>query len=224
MEKENGNICLIKEHEFYIMEYGVSNELTKYEKIKRTVRMRQNMDVFTVCPEYETEHFKIRKLEAGDVEGLFPCYSDPEAARYFNGDCCGDNFYYTDKEKLRECVEYWLSRYEARDFVRWSVLDKETGLLIGTLEVCPSLKYAVDGRKMGILRIDLKSEYERWPVLKELMDVLICHIYEDLEVASIIMKIQKDAGERQKLIKEYQFVDAKEECNISLEDYYIRYC
>ena len=103
-------------------------------------------------------------------------------------------------------------------------ISKETGLLIGTLEVCPSLKYAVDGRKMGILRIDLKSEYERWPVLKELMDVLICHIYEDLEVASIIMKIQKDAGERQKLIKEYQFVDAKEECNISLEDYYIRYC
>jgi len=206
------------------MGYGVSNELTKYEKIKRTVRMSQNMDVFTVCPEYETEHFKIRKWEAEDVEGLFPCYSDPEAARYFNGDCCGDDFYYTDKEKFRECVEYWLSRYEARDFVRWSVLDKETGLLIGTLEVCPSLKYAVDGRKMGILRIDLKSEYERWPVLKELMDVLICHIYEDLEVASIIMKIQKDAGERQKLIKEYQFVDAKEECNISLEDYYIRYC
>ena len=181
------------------------------------------MDVFTVCPEYETEHFKIRKLEAGDVEGLFPCYSDPEAARYFNGDCCGDDFYYTDKEKFRECVEYWLSRYGARDFVRWSVLDKETGLLIGTLEVCPSLKYAVDGRKMGILRIDLKSEYERWPVLRELMDVLICHIYEDLEVASIIMKIQKDAGERQKLIRKYQFVSAKEECNIGLSDYYVRY-
>lgn len=224
MEKENENICLIKEHKFCIMGYGISSKLTKYEKIKRTVRMRQNMDVFTVCPEYETEHFKIRKLGAGDAEGLFPCYSDPEAARYFNGDCCGDDFYYTDKEKFRECVEYWLSRYEARDFVRWSVLDKETGLLIGTLEICPSLKYTVDGRKMGILRIDLKSEYERWPVLKELMDVLICHIYEDLEVASIIMKIQKDAGERQKLIKEYQFVDAKEECNISLEDYYIRYC
>ena len=186
--------------------------------------MGQNMDVFTVCPEYKTEHFKIRKLGAGDAEGLFPCYSDLEAARYFNGDCCGDDFYYTDKEKFRGCVEYWLSRYEARDFVRWSVLDKETGLLIGTLEVCPSLKYAVDGRKMGILRIDLKSEYERWLVLKELMDVLIWHIYEDFEVASIIMKIQKDAGERQKLIKEYQFVDAKEECNISLEDYYIRYC
>ena len=168
MEKENGNICLIKEHEFYIMGYGVSNELTKYEKIKRTVRMRQNMDVFTVCPEYETEHFKIRKLEAGDVEGLFPCYSDPEAARYFNGDCCGDDFYYTDKEKFRECVEYWLSRYEARDFVRWSIFDKGTGLLVGTIEVCPSLKYAVDGKMMGILRIDLRSKYEKQAVLEEI--------------------------------------------------------
>ena len=76
------------------MGYGVSNELTKYEKIKKTVRMGQNMDVFTICPEYKTEHFKIRKLEAGDAEGLFPCYSDPEAARYFNGDCCGDAYPY----------------------------------------------------------------------------------------------------------------------------------
>lgn len=186
--------------------------------------MGANMDVFTVCPEYKTEHFKIRKLEAGDAEGLFSCYSDPEAARFFNGDCCGDDFYYTDKDKFRGCVEYWLSRYEARDFVRWSIQDKDKKKLIGMIEVCPSLKYAVDGKMMGILRIDLKSEYEQWPVLKELMDILVCHIYEEFEVTSIIMKIQKDAGERQKLIKKYQFVAAKEECNISLEDYYIRYC
>ena len=214
---------MIKEREFGIMGYDVSNELTKYEKIKRTVRMRQNMDVFTVCPEYETEHFKIRKLEAGDVEGLFPCYSDPEAARYFNGDCCGDDFYYTDKEKFRGCVEYWLSRYEARDFIRWSVLDKGTGFLIGTIEVCPSLKYAVDGKQMGILRIDLRSKYEKQAVLEELMDILMVNIYEDFQVASVIMKIQKEAEERQKLIKKYQFVSAKEECNIGLSDYYVRY-
>ena len=181
------------------------------------------MNAFSVCPEYETEHFKIRKLKAEDADELFLCYSDPEAARFFNGDCCGDDFYYTDKDKFQECVKYWLSRYEARDFVRWSIQDKDTKSLIGTVEVCPSLKYAVDGKMMGILRIDLKSEYEYWTVLKELMDVLVCHIYEDFEVVSIIMKIQKDAAGRQKLLKEYQFVNAKEECNISLENYYIRY-
>ncbi len=76
---------------------------------------------------------------------------------------------------------------------------------------------------MGILRIDLRSDYERQEILNELLDVLIKHVYEDFRIASLIMKIQKEAGERQKLIQEYQFVDAKEECNISLEDYYIRY-
>lgn len=182
------------------------------------------MNVFIVCPVYETEHFRIRKLEKEDAEGLFACYSDREAARFFNGDCCGDDFYYTDRNKFRECVEYWLSRYEAQDFVRWSIQDKDRQVLIGTIEVCPSLKYAVDGKRIGILRIDLKSGYEKWEVLKELMDVLVDNIYEDFNVASIIIKIQKDAEERQKLIKRYQFVAAKDECNISLNDYYIRYC
>lgn len=181
------------------------------------------MDVFTTCPAYETEHFRIQKLELRDAEELFSCYSDPDAARFFNGDCCGDDFYYTDKDKFRECVEYWLSRYEAGDFVRWSIQDKEKKSLIGTIEVCPSLKYAVDGKMMGILRIDLKSEYEKQAVLEELMDILMVHIYEDFQVVSVIMKIQKEAEERQKLIRKYQFVSAKEECNIAFSDYYVSY-
>lgn len=180
-------------------------------------------NAFSVCPEYETGHFKIRKLKAEDADELFLCYSDPEAAFFFNGDCCGDDFYYTDKDKFRECVEYWLSRYEARDFVRWSIFDKGTGLLVGTIEVCPSLKYAVDGKMMGILRIDLRSKYEKQAVLEELMDILMVNIYEDFQVASVIMKIQKEAEERQKLIKKYQFVSAKEECNIGFSDYYVSY-
>ena len=181
------------------------------------------MNVFSVCPEYETAHFKIRKLKVEDADELFLCYSDPEAARFFNGDCCGDDFYYTDKDRFQECVEYWLSRYEAQDFVRWSIQDKEKKSLIGTVELCPSLKYAVDGKMMGILRIDLKSEYEKQAVLEELVDILMVHIYEDFQVASVIMKIQKEAEERQKLIKKYQFISAKEECNIGLSDYYVRY-
>ena len=76
---------------------------------------------------------------------------------------------------------------------------------------------------MGILRIGLKSEYERHEVINELMDILIEYAYNDFQITSLLMKIQKDAVERQKLIKTYQFVTAKDECNISFEDYYIRY-
>ncbi len=45
--------------------------------------------------------------------------------------------------------------------------------------------------------------------MKKLMNVLICHVYEDFQVASVIMKIQEDAVDRQKLIEAYPFVTAK---------------
>ena len=70
------------------------------------------MNPFLDCPVYETEHFIIRKLKREDAEALFSCYSDPDAARFFNGDCCEDDFYYTDLEKFKGCVEFWLERYE----------------------------------------------------------------------------------------------------------------
>ena len=181
------------------------------------------MNPFLDCPVYETEHFIIRKLKREDAEALFSCYSDSDAARFFNGDCCEDDFYYTDLEKFKGCVEFWLERYEVQDFVRWSIFEKATDYLIGTIEICPSLKYAADGKRMGILRIDLKSEYERQEVLNELMSILIEHAYDDFQVSSLLMKIQKDAEERKTLVKTYQFVTAKDECNISFEDYYIRY-
>lgn len=72
-------------------------------------------DVFQNCPTYQSERFEIRKMEMKDAHGLFQCYSNPQAARYFNGDCCGDDFYYTDYEKFLECMKFWESRYQVVD-------------------------------------------------------------------------------------------------------------
>lgn len=69
--------------------------------------------VFEQCPTYQSEHFRIRKMEMEDAQGLFKCYSNPQAAQYFNGDCCGDDFYYTDFVRFVECMELWESRYIA---------------------------------------------------------------------------------------------------------------
>ena len=40
----------------------------------------EEAEVFENCPEYQSEHFQLRKMEMQDVEGLFQCYSNPEAA------------------------------------------------------------------------------------------------------------------------------------------------
>ena len=154
-------------------------------------------DVFQNCPTYQSERFEIRKMEMKDAHGLFQCYSNPQAARYFNGDCCGDDFYYTDYEKFLECMKFWESRYQVRDFVRFTIVDQKQKEIAGMVEICPSYKYSADGSKIGI--------------------------YEDFEVQAVLMKAQEYATERRNILKQFHFVAAMDECNISFRDYFIRF-
>lgn len=180
-------------------------------------------NVFEECPVYKSEHFLLRQMGMEDAEGLFQCYSNPEAAKYFNGDCCGDDFYYTDFSKFVKCMEFWESRYQEKDFVRFTVIDIELEKIIGMVEVCPSYKYSVDGNCMGILRLDLLPEYETGKDIQELMELLLEHVYEHFQVRSVIMKAQEDALARRNVLKGLCFVPAQDECSIPFKDYFIRY-
>ena len=186
-------------------------------KLIRTERgIQMKKDVFQNCPIYQSDRFEIRKMEMKDAHELFRCYSNPQAARYFNGDCCGDDFYYTDYEKFLECMKFWESRYQVRDFVRFTIVDQKQKEIAGMVEICPSYKYSADGSKIGILRIDLLPEYENEKMIKELLTVILEHIYEDFEV-------QAYATARRSILKQFHFVAAMDECNISFRDYFIRF-
>ncbi len=180
-------------------------------------------NVFEECLVYKSEHFLLRQMGMEDAEGLFKCYSNPEAAKYFNGDCCGDDFYYTDFSKFVKCIEFWESRYQEKDFVRFTVIDIALEKIIGMVEVCPSYKYSVDGNRMGILRLDLLPEHETGEDIQELMELLLEHVYEDFQVRSVIMKAQEDALIRRNVLKGLYFVPAQDECSIPFKDYFIRY-
>ena len=158
-----------------------------------------------------------------DAEGLFQCYSNPEAAKYFNGDCCGDDFYYTEFSRFVKCMEFWESRYQEKDFVRFTIIHQSTGKIAGMAEVCPSYQYSADGASMGILRLDLLPEYENREEIQELMELLLAHVYEDFHVRSVIMKAQEDAWTRRSVLKGLYFVPAQDECSIPFKDYFIRY-
>lgn len=193
-------------------------------KLIRTERgIQMKKDVFQNCPIYQSDRFEIRKMEMKDAHELFRCYSNPQAARYFNGDCCGDDFYYTDYEKFLECMKFWESRYQVRDFVRFTIVDQKQKEIAGMVEICPSYKYSADGSKIGILRIDLLPEYENEKMLNELLTLILEHIYEDFEVQAVLMKAQEYATARRNILKKFHFVAAMDECNISFRDYFIRF-
>ena len=59
-------------------------------------------------------------------------------------------FYYTDYEKFLECMKFWESRYQVRDFVRFTIVDQKQKEIAGMVEICPSYKYSADGSKIGI--------------------------------------------------------------------------
>ena len=99
----------------------------------------------------------------------------------------------------------------------------ETKEIAGMVEICPSYKYSADGSKIGILRIDLLPEYENEKMIKELLTVILEHIYEDFEVQAVLMKAQEYATERRNILKQFHFVAAMDECNISFRDYFIRF-
>lgn len=183
----------------------------------------REVKVFEKCPEYRSEHFWLRKMDMRDAEGLFQCYSNPEVAKYFNGDCCNDDFYYTDFDQFVKCMEFWESRYQVKDFVRFTVIDTRLEKAAGMAEVCPSYKYSVDGHCMGILRLDLLPEYESREDIQELMELILAHIYEDFDVHSVIMKAQEHALVRRNVLKCLHFVPAQDECSVPFKDYFIRY-
>ena len=181
-------------------------------------------EIYRSCPEFENNDYILRMVRQEDRLDLLKVYSDKEAVSFFNSDNCGgDDFYYTDYEKFLECMKFWESRYQVRDFVRFTIVDQKQKEIAGMVEICPSYKYSADGSKIGILRIDLLPEYENEKMLNELLTLILEHIYEDFEVQAVLIKAQEYATARRSILKQFHFVAAMDECNISFRDYFIRF-
>ena len=71
-------------------------------------------------------------------------------------------------EKMKEVLGFWDFSYKNRWFARLSIIDKEVSTVIGTIELC--LRESEDAfNHMGILRLDVRSDYEKEDMLLELV-------------------------------------------------------
>ena len=126
------------------------------------------MNIYEACPTLESEKFIIRLFRDEDCDDLLKVYSDKNALPFFNSDNCdGDNFYYATKERMEEAIAFWHMSYENGWFVRLSVVDKMAAGVIGTVELC--LRVSEDAfNHMGILRVDVRSDYEQEEALYDI--------------------------------------------------------
>lgn len=162
-------------------------------------------NVYEECPNFENEHWLLRFVEKSDWEDLLKVYGDKNALPFFNSDNCdGDNFYYHTKELMDKAIDFWLYSYREKWFVRWAIIEKTTGKAIGTIESFKRLSEDF-ANESGVLRLDVGSAYEKSEVLKEIMLLIVPHIFEMFDCKQVVTKVPIYAVERKAAAEAFGF-------------------
>ena len=101
---------------------------------------------------------------------------------------------------MTEALGFWEMAYENGWFVRLSIVDKGISRVIGTVELC--FRVSEDAfNNMGIIRVDVRSDYEKEDVLYSIFSLCIPESKKMLGCNGIVTKVPIYAIERMKAIQ-----------------------
>lgn len=190
------------------------------EKILLLLRKKESS--FEKCPIYESKQFVFRLVEENDAKDLLKCYSDPASARVFNSDNCTSNFIFKSLEEMENCIRFWLNEYKNQCYVRFSIIDKIRGKAVGTIEIFAKKCEFAEIGKVGILRLDLASQYEKEELIGEIVDVINDNFYDDFEVENIITKAIPETKQRICALKNRGFMKLQSNTILPYDYYFMR--
>ena len=147
------------------------------------------MNIYKTCPDVHNERFRLRLVTQEDCEDLLKVYSDVKAVPLFNGDNCnGDDFYYATLERMQQAMSFWIWSYENGWFVRMSILDLSTGCAVGTIELCYR-----DSEDTGVLRLDLRSDYENEADISAILSLIVDPSYPSYRTIGEAVGLSRNA-------------------------------
>lgn len=174
------------------------------------------------CPVYETIHFIFRLVEEKDAKDLLSCYSDNKAAKIFNCDNCNSDFIFETEEEVLNLIKFWIKEYNNRGYVRFSIVDKAKKAAIGTIEIFARKDVNETFGTIGVLRLDLVSEYEDVSYICEILDLIDLHFPSTFGIDSIITKAIADADRRIEALKLKGYYKLDDQKITSYSGYYIK--
>lgn len=180
------------------------------------------INAFELCPTYETERFIFRLVNQTDTEDLFKCYSDQITLQHTNNDNCNGSFHCENVDVMRKNILSWQKEYDARNYIRWSIIKKTTQTIIGTMELAP-IPYIVKfykGSDTGILRIDLISHEENDENYLEIIDVAQKYFFSDFQIKQITIKAPSVHFDKVAVLEKLNFQPDIDNI-LPFEDYYI---
>lgn len=173
------------------------------------------------CPLHETPSFVLRLVDEDDAADLLQCYSDPRAVALMNSDNCNSDFHFTSLEEMQKYIRFWLAEYAAGGYVRFSIVARESGQAVGTIEIF-GRKGAADLPRIGVLRIDLRADYEQRGYIRELLTLAATEYYGLFGVDAIVTKAVPAAVERVAALTECGFAPLADKTVIPYEHYYAK--
>jgi len=156
-------------------------------------------DPYEVCPILETARFTLRLVAMNDAADLMACYSDTATQELFNADNCSSDFRYATVAEMADCIQSWINAYQAKNFIRFAIIDKEVSRAIGTIEIFISDSFG------GVLRLDIASAYETAAYLTELIELCIAEFYGIFQVKRMVTKAVPTAMERVRVLQDMGF-------------------
>lgn len=167
-------------------------------------------DVYKKIPVFENDQFQLRGTTKDDAMDLMRVYSDQNAIPLFNSDNChGDDFCYQTVDRMNKAIDFWLFSYQTQQFVRWSVIDKAQDEAVGTIELFhrESKDYFSN---CGLLRLDLRSDYEKSSVIKTILSLIVPHSFELFSCDKVATKAIPAAAERRRALHDLGFKESPE--------------
>jgi [ribosomal protein S5]-alanine N-acetyltransferase len=174
------------------------------------------------CPVYETEHFLFRFVQLEDAQDLLECYSDLLSALIFNSDNCTSNFIYHTTAEMTGCILFWLEDYRRGGYVRFSIVDRARQVAIGTIECFARPGIFEPFGKVGMLRVDLASPYERVDTISKILDVIHASFFDLFGVNSMITKAIPAAQERIAALQQAGYWQLEDNIILPYGDYWVR--
>lgn len=163
------------------------------------------IDVYEQVPVLEGDKFLLREIiEDMDVEDLLKVYSDKAAVPLFNCDNCVNDFYYVSIKEMKDIITFWKKEYQSRYYVRWAIIDKNTNRAIGTIELF-NRKANDYFNNCGLLRLDLRSDYEKQDDIEDILAIIIPKTKELFACEMIATKAIPIAKERIKALEHRGF-------------------
>lgn len=195
---------------------GLKGDYDKRQSEEEVISLLKNgrPDPYDVCPTYESKTFYIRLISADDAEDLFEVYNNKEAKRFFDSVNCNFGYDNDNLEKMQTNVKLWLDSYFHKSLVRFSIIDKLVGKVVGTIEM-----FSQSGR--GILRIDILPEYENKINIEELL-YMSNNFFYDFQCDMIVTKAIPEATKRINALLESGYTPYPKNYTWDRENYFMK--